>query len=58
MPSGTRIPGLRFDDPRVHVLLQALLIHRLLPRGFTNPSCAPSSRPSSAQPPRTSPPGK
>ena len=29
---GTRIPGLRFGDPRV----QALLIHRLLPHGFTN----------------------
>jgi hypothetical protein len=36
MPSGTRIPALRFGDPRVHALLQALLIHRLLPRGFTN----------------------
>ena len=34
--SGTRIPGLRFGDPRVHALLQALLIHRLLPHGFTN----------------------
>jgi hypothetical protein len=33
---GTRIPGLRFGDPRVHALLQALLIHRLLPHGFTN----------------------
>jgi len=36
LPSGTRIPGLRFGHPRVHALLQALLIHRLLPRGFTN----------------------
>ena len=36
MPGGTRIPGLRFGHPRVHALLQALLIHRLLPRGFTN----------------------
>jgi len=36
LPSGTRIPGLRFGDLRVHALLQALLIHRLLPRGFTN----------------------
>ncbi len=35
-PAGTRIPGLRFGDPRAHALLQALLIHRLLPRGFTN----------------------
>ncbi|PVZ07848.1 hypothetical protein, partial [Actinomycetospora cinnamomea] len=34
--SGTRIPGLRFGHPRVHALLQALLIHRLLPHGFTN----------------------
>src|SRR3954451_15078724 len=33
---GTRIPGLRFGDPRVHALLQALLVHRLLPHGFTN----------------------
>jgi hypothetical protein len=31
-----RIPGLRFGDARVHALLQALLVHRLLPRGFTN----------------------
>lgn len=34
--SGTRIPGLRFGDHRVHALLQALLVHRLLPHGFTN----------------------
>jgi hypothetical protein len=34
--AGTRIPGLRFGDARVHALLQALLVHRLLPRGFTN----------------------
>jgi hypothetical protein len=34
--TGTRIPGLRFGDPRVHALLQALLIHRLLPHGLTN----------------------
>ena len=33
---GTRIPGLRFGDTRVHALLRALLIHRLLPHGFTN----------------------
>ena len=33
---GTRIPGLRFGDNRVHTLLQALLVHRLLPHGFTN----------------------
>jgi len=34
--NGTRIPGLRFGDVRVHALLHALLIHRLLPNGFTN----------------------
>ncbi|MGH3897713.1 MAG: hypothetical protein ACRDTA_05545 [Pseudonocardiaceae bacterium] len=34
--NGTRIPGLRFGDSRVHALLQTLLIHRLLPHGFTN----------------------
>lgn len=34
--TGTRIPGLRFGDVRVQALLQALLIHRLLPHGFTN----------------------
>ena len=34
--SGSRIPGLRFGDARVHALLQALLVHRLLPHGFTN----------------------
>ncbi len=27
---------MRFGDDRVHALLQALLIHRLLPNGFTN----------------------
>ena len=34
--TGARIPGLRFGDVRAHALLQALLIHRLLPHGFTN----------------------
>ena len=34
--TGTRVPGLRFGDIRVHALLQALLVHRLLPNGFTN----------------------
>ena len=34
--SGTRIAGLRFGDNRVHALLRALLIHWLLPHGFTN----------------------
>jgi hypothetical protein len=34
--AGTRIAGLRFADPRAHALLSALLVFRLLPRGFTN----------------------
>jgi|tagenome__1003787_1003787.scaffolds.fasta_scaffold20912120_1 hypothetical protein len=34
--TGTRIPGLRFGDPRVHALLHALLIFRHLAHGFTN----------------------
>jgi hypothetical protein len=33
---GTRIPGLPLGQPRSHALLAALLIFRLLPRGFTN----------------------
>jgi hypothetical protein len=35
-PGGERTPGLRFTDPRAHALLHALLVFRLLPRGFTN----------------------
>ena len=34
--SGTRIPGLRFADRRVHALLHAMLVFRLLPNGFAN----------------------
>ena len=33
--ASNRAPG-RGSYPRVHALLQALLIHRLLPHGFTN----------------------
>ncbi|HEV8557293.1 MAG TPA: hypothetical protein VGR06_12945 [Actinophytocola sp.] len=35
-PTGTRIAGLRFADPRAHALLSALLVFRLLPHGFHN----------------------
>jgi len=35
-PTGERIPGLRFADPRVHALLAALCVHRTHPAGFTN----------------------
>jgi hypothetical protein len=33
---GQRAPALRFGDPRVVALLAALLVFRLLPRGFSN----------------------
>jgi hypothetical protein len=33
---GTRVAGLRFADPRAQAVLQALLVFRLLPDGFTN----------------------
>jgi len=49
--NGTRIPGLRFGDHRVHALLQALLIHRLLPRGFTNRELRTLVAPLLGQPP-------
>lgn len=35
-PTGTRIPGLRFDAPRTQALLGAILSFTLLPNGFTN----------------------
>jgi hypothetical protein len=35
-PTGQRVAGLRFTDARVQALLSALLVFRLLPRGFTN----------------------
>lgn len=34
--NGQRAPGIRFGDPRAMALLSALLIFRLMPRGFTN----------------------
>lgn len=33
---GQRAAGLRFGDPRVHALLSALVVFRLLPNGFSN----------------------
>jgi len=33
---GTRIPGLRLGQQRIHALLSALLTFRLLPHGFAN----------------------
>jgi hypothetical protein len=34
---GQRAPALRFGEPRVLALLSALVVFRLLPRGFSNP---------------------
>ena len=34
--TGQRVAGLRLGDRRAHALLQALLVFRLLPRGFAN----------------------
>ncbi len=50
-PEGARIPALRFADPRVHALLQALLVHRLLPHGFTNRELRAHLAPLLGQPP-------
>ena len=36
MVDGQRGPALRFGDPRVQALLAALVVFRLLPRGFSN----------------------
>ncbi len=33
---GRRVAALRFTDPRVHALLAALIVFRLLPNGFAN----------------------
>jgi len=34
--TGSRIPGLRFTDPRARALLAVMCVFRLLPHGFTN----------------------
>jgi hypothetical protein len=39
--SGTRVAGMRLGDPRVHALLAALCVFRLLPRGFANRDLRP-----------------
>jgi hypothetical protein len=40
-PAGTRTAGMRLGDPRVHALLAALCVFRLLPRGFANRDLRP-----------------
>jgi hypothetical protein len=35
-PTGQRVAGMRFTDPRTQGLLSAICVFRLLPRGFTN----------------------
>ena len=39
--TGTRVAGMRLGDPRVHALLAALCVFRLLPRGFANRDLRP-----------------
>src|SRR6516162_10065033 len=39
--TGTRIAGMRLGNPRVHALLAALCVFRLLPRGFANRDLRP-----------------
>jgi hypothetical protein len=39
--TGTRVAGLRLGDPRVHALLAAICVFRLLPRGFANRDLRP-----------------
>jgi len=39
--TGARVAGLRLGDPRVHALLAALCVFRLLPRGFANRDLRP-----------------
>lgn len=50
---GTRIPGLRFTDPRVQALLHALLVFKLLPRGFANRDLRALLAPLLGKPPET-----
>ncbi|MFD0507848.1 hypothetical protein ACFQ0G_43970 [Streptomyces chiangmaiensis] len=50
---GTRIPGLRFTDPRVQALLHALLVFKLLPRGFANRDLRVLLAPLLGKPPET-----
>ncbi len=40
--TGTRVAGLRQGDSRVHALLAALCVFRLLPRGFANRDLRPN----------------
>jgi hypothetical protein len=56
--NGYRTPGLRFGDARVHALLQALLIHRLLPHEFTNRDLRTLTAPLLGQPLEDIPAGK
>ncbi len=50
--AGTRTAGMPVTSSRVQALLSALRVFRLLPNGFTNPTCAPTSRPCWGSPPR------
>jgi hypothetical protein len=50
-PTGQRIPGMRFTDPRVQALLSTLCVFRLLPRGFTNRDLRTHLAPQLGRPP-------
>jgi hypothetical protein len=52
-PTGERIPGLRFADPRAHALLSALCVHRLHLDGFTNRDLRPVIAQLLGRPPET-----
>ena len=57
-PTGERIPGLRFADPRAHALLTALCTHRLHLNGFTNRDLRPLIAQLLGKPPDTISPGQ
>jgi hypothetical protein len=56
--AGTRVAGLRLADPRVHALLAALCVFRLLPRGFANRDLRPIMAQLLGVPAETITPGK
>ncbi|MGD0247362.1 MAG: hypothetical protein ABSB59_44550 [Streptosporangiaceae bacterium] len=56
--AGTRIAAMRLADPRVHALLAALCVFRLLPRGFANRDLRPVMAQILGVPAETITPGK
>ena len=58
MVDGQRASGLRFADVAVQALLNALLLFRLLPRGFSNRDSATNRLPCSGKGPDDITPGQ